>query len=207
MMVLGRFFVTLALAAWLTLISLPGIVVTRFGWRLSSHESRFRSGCIQIRAHCPYDYPINLGTRRNPSSNRSRLPIARSGTAGRNCSDLSRLGYYDSRANRSRQETKSKRPQRSPQNRPLVVGSKAAINRVCPGRVLFYPVASCEGKSHPTTCTLPQCSTTVFNDLASRSNAQTTTTSILPLRRSFIMMVRAGLSFLAPLWPLSRYTT
>lgn len=38
-------------------------------------------------------------------------------------------------------------PQRSPQNRPLMVGSKAAINRVCPGRVLFYPVASCEGKS------------------------------------------------------------
>ncbi len=38
-------------------------------------------------------------------------------------------------------------PQRSSQNRPLMVGSKAAINRVCPGRVLFYSVASCEGKS------------------------------------------------------------
>jgi cold shock protein len=43
--------------------------------------------------------------------------------------------------------TKGPKPQRSPQNRPLMVGSKAAINRVCPGQVLFYPVASCEGKS------------------------------------------------------------
>ncbi len=53
-MVLGRFFVALALAAWLALISLPGIVVTYLGWRLSRNmrpvlgQTVFRSGLIAL---------------------------------------------------------------------------------------------------------------------------------------------------------------
>jgi len=51
-MVLGRFFVALALVTWLALISLPGIVVTYLVWRLSRNmrpalgQTVFRSWLI-----------------------------------------------------------------------------------------------------------------------------------------------------------------
>jgi hypothetical protein len=53
-MVLGRLFVALALAAWVALISLPGIGVTYLGWRLSRNmrpvlgQAVFRAGLIAI---------------------------------------------------------------------------------------------------------------------------------------------------------------
>jgi hypothetical protein len=54
MMVLGRLLVILALVAWVTLISLPGIGITYIGWKLSRNvrpifiQAVFRAGLIAI---------------------------------------------------------------------------------------------------------------------------------------------------------------
>jgi len=107
---LDKLFVPFLLLMGTVFISLPGILVTRAGWKLS--QDYVPSGCVPGWAGCYRPYAIDMGTRRHCPCDFSCADSKRTRTFGGYCPNAGSRDCCAPRTDNLFKETRENRKRR-----------------------------------------------------------------------------------------------